>query len=197
MLIAAILIAEILFWACLLAGLVFRYMFKLPKIGIFLLILTPVIDIALIGFTFWELSRTGTARFMHGVAAFYIGLTVSFGPRLIAVLDQKFLVRFGSGESERVKGEKKDVDETGPERRYRQSFADWKRCVIGALLAGGILGIGFFLVDSSGIFWLIYWEIVLVFTVITWGLIGPWRAHRNWKKGKNESASTRTRPKVV
>lgn len=83
------LLAEITFWACLLLGFAFRYFFKLPRAGIALLIATPVIDLVLLGFTYYTLSQENQASFMHGFAAFYISFSVVFGRDVIAAVDRK------------------------------------------------------------------------------------------------------------
>ena len=51
MLIALILAAEVAFWLILLSGLAARYVFGRPRLGLALLVATPLVDLALLGAT--------------------------------------------------------------------------------------------------------------------------------------------------
>ena len=77
MLVATV-VAEAMFWACLVLGCVFRYTLKMPRTGIVLLAATPVIDLLLLVFSYITLSQSGAAEFMHGFAAFYIAFDRKF-----------------------------------------------------------------------------------------------------------------------
>lgn len=89
MLVATV-VAEAMFWACLVLGCVFRYTLKMPRTGIVLLAATPVIDLLLLVFSYITLSQSGAAEFMHGFAAFYIAFSIVFGRSIIHAFDRKF-----------------------------------------------------------------------------------------------------------
>ncbi|QFT88639.1 hypothetical protein FIU87_08290 [Bacillus sp. THAF10] len=81
---------EILFWVVIISGLVFRYVFNKKRTGIFLLALTPVVDLILIAITGFDLYKGATATIAHGVAAIYIGISIAFGKSMINWADQQF-----------------------------------------------------------------------------------------------------------
>ena len=90
MMLVATVVAEAMFWACLVLGCVFRYTLKMPRTGIVLLAATPVIDLLLLVFSYITLSQSGAAEFMHGFAAFYIAFSIVFGRSIIHAFDRKF-----------------------------------------------------------------------------------------------------------
>lgn len=85
-----IIISEVGFWVLILAGLITRYIFKLKKMGLFLFALTPVIDCILLVATSVDLYHGATATKVHGIAAIYIGVSISFGKSIIAWADTHF-----------------------------------------------------------------------------------------------------------
>lgn len=85
-----IITAEIAFWIVIFSGLYTRYILKRDKLSIFLLLLTPLIDFALLVLTAIDLKNGATATFAHGLAAIYIGVSIAFGKSMIAWADGKF-----------------------------------------------------------------------------------------------------------
>lgn len=82
---------EIAFWVFLLAGLTLRYVFRLPKAGLVLLTLSPVVDLVLLLLTGWDLLYNNSqATTAHGLAAVYIGISLAFGKRLVRWADGRF-----------------------------------------------------------------------------------------------------------
>ena len=86
----AIIACEILFWIVIMLGLIFRYLLKMKKLGLFFLALTPVVDLILIIITSVDLYRGATATIIHGLAAVYIGVSLSFGKSMIKWADERF-----------------------------------------------------------------------------------------------------------
>lgn len=74
---------EIMFWIVIILGLVTRYVFNRKKLGLFLMALTPVIDLILLIITTFDLYRGATATVSHGIAAVYIGISIGFGKSMI------------------------------------------------------------------------------------------------------------------
>ncbi|WP_223069739.1 hypothetical protein [Paenibacillus caui] len=88
---------EIAFWLFVLAGLVCRYLLRLNKTGMVLLLLTPVVDLILLGVTVVDLQRGAAAGFAHGLAAVYIGVSITYGHRMVRWADIRFAHRFAGG----------------------------------------------------------------------------------------------------
>ncbi|CAM4134505.1 hypothetical protein [Lederbergia lenta] len=86
-----IIACEIGFWIVILGGLITRYIFKKKKLGLFLLALTPVIDLILLIITGIDLHRGAIATQAHAIAAVYIGVSIAFGKSMIEWADERFL----------------------------------------------------------------------------------------------------------
>lgn len=159
--------AEVTFWILLLGGLCCRYILRLNALSAVLLIATPVVDLAVVMLTYIDLNNGSPSDFAHGLAAFYVGFSVIFGPDIIRRMDRRFAFRYGG----------LDAQSAAP-LPPRTTMAQWRRCLVASTITLGLLAIGLLIVDLSHAFWLIYWMIVMVFTAVTWGIIGPWRAAR-------------------
>ncbi|MBO2945981.1 hypothetical protein JJQ72_18535 [Paenibacillus sp. F411] len=96
--IAALIVGcEIGFWVLVVAGLCARYLFGRKKLGALLLAATPVVDLLLITVTVLDLKNGAEAKWVHGLAAVYIGVTIAFGRSMISWADQRFAYRFAGG----------------------------------------------------------------------------------------------------
>ena len=89
-----IVVCEAAFWAFVLAGLISRYLLRRPKLGVALLLMTPVVDLVLMAATVIDLRAGSTASIFHGLAAVYVGVSVAFGHRMIRRADERFAHRF-------------------------------------------------------------------------------------------------------
>lgn len=85
-----IIACEIAFWVVIVSGLVVRYLLKRPKLGLFLLALTPVVDLILLLATGFDLYRGAVATTAHAIAAVYIGVSIAYGKSMIEWADQRF-----------------------------------------------------------------------------------------------------------
>lgn len=92
---------EIAFWIFVAAGLSVRYLLGMKRLGVGLLMATPVIDLLLLVATVMDLQRGATASTVHGIAAIYIGVSIAFGHQMIAWADRYFLFWFKGGENPR------------------------------------------------------------------------------------------------
>ncbi|MFP7495206.1 hypothetical protein SFC66_15620 [Terribacillus saccharophilus] len=88
--IVLIILCEIGFWVFIAAGLVARYVFKLPRVGMVLLSATPLIDLLLLAATGFDLARGATATAAHAIAAIYIGVSLAYGKSMIRWADHRF-----------------------------------------------------------------------------------------------------------
>ncbi|MGH3022428.1 MAG: hypothetical protein ACRDNI_02120 [Gaiellaceae bacterium] len=135
MLIALIVAAEAAFWLLLVAGLATRYVFRRERLGIALLLATPLVDLALLAVTTVDLRRGGEAALPHALAAAYIGVSVAWGQRIIGWADARFAHRFAGGPAP------ERPPRTGREHAARQR-REWLRHLVAWATGTALLGIG-------------------------------------------------------
>jgi len=126
----AIVICEVAFWALLLAGVTARYAFGRPRLSTALLVSVPLADVVLLTVTAIDLAAGAEADWTHGLAAFYLGFSVVFGPTLVATVDQRFARRHG-------------VQVAPPPAVASRLAAHWRlwlRCLAACALAAAVLG---------------------------------------------------------
>ncbi|MGW2557998.1 hypothetical protein ACWCXB_01890 [Streptomyces sp. NPDC001514] len=97
MIVALIVICEVGFWVLLAAGLAVRYLLKMPRAGLALLLCEPLLEVVLLVVTALDLKNGGEPSWKHGLAALYIGYTVGHGHRTIKWLDGHAAHRIGGG----------------------------------------------------------------------------------------------------
>lgn len=86
-----IIAVEVGFWVFIGAGLVTRYLLGRIRLGLLLLAMTPVLDLfLLIATTVDILANDATATAAHGMAAIYLGVSLTFGKRMIRWADERF-----------------------------------------------------------------------------------------------------------
>ena len=151
---AALLIAEVAFWGCLFLGLLVRYTFKKPQLGLWLLAMTPAIDFLLLIYAAYDLHKSGQADFFHGFSAFYVVFSVVFGRDLIAMMDRWF---------------------AGVKNNPRQT-ASLGRCVLASAITAIVLAGLIAITGKAGSFWLLYWLIAVVFAPLMWWGVDRWNA---------------------
>jgi hypothetical protein len=137
---AVILAGEVAFWAFVLAGLAARYLLGRPRLGVTLLLMTPVVDLVLVAATVIDLRAGATADFFHGLAAIYVGVSIAFGHRMIRWADERFAHRFAGGPPP------KRPPKRGPEHARREREG-WYRHLLAwavgsALLLGMVVLVG-------------------------------------------------------
>lgn len=133
MILTVIVACEIGFWVFILLGLIARYGLRWRLTGTVLLAMTPVLDIVLLTAVIINLQNGGTATFVHGLAALYLGVSISYGHKMIKWADVRFAHRFFQGPA--------------PVKFYGLKYAKecWKD-VVRTTLAVGI---------AAGILWLL------------------------------------------
>ncbi|MEU5521673.1 hypothetical protein ABZ759_13645 [Streptomyces sp. NPDC047860] len=87
MIVALIAACEIGFWVLLAAGLACRYLLKMPRTGLALLLCEPLLEVVLLVATALDLKSGAEPNWTHGLAALYIGYTVGHGHRTVKWLD--------------------------------------------------------------------------------------------------------------
>jgi hypothetical protein len=140
-LIALIVAAEVAFWLILLSGLTARYVLRRPRLGMALLVVTPLVDLALLTATTIDLRRGGEAALPHALAAVYIGVTVAWGHRIVRWADIRFAHRFAGG-----------PPPTRPPRTGSRHAArerrEWLRHLVAWTIGTALLGIGVLVVGD-------------------------------------------------
>jgi len=138
----AIVICEVLFWVFILSGLIVRYLAKKEKIGLLLLAMTPIVDVALLFLTGIDLYRGATATAAHGVAAIYIGVSIAYGKSMISWADTNFRYYI-------LKSGEKPVKKTGM-AFAKQQMGNWVRHLFAYVLGVGLLlGLTLWVGDAS------------------------------------------------
>lgn len=97
MIYAVILSCEIGFWVVIALGLVTRYVFGKPRLGAFLLVLAPIVDIILLIATAAHLRSGAEPGAAHALAAIYLGFSITYGHAMIRWADVRFAHRYADG----------------------------------------------------------------------------------------------------
>lgn len=136
-----IIICEISFWLVILLGLFTRYIWKKPMLGLFILALTPIIDLMLLVFTGYDLAQGATATMAHGLAAVYIGVSIVFGKSMIQWADERFRYYV-------TKEGPKPVKLVGREYAFHY-LKGWGKHVFSYVIGAGILAFVIFFINDA------------------------------------------------
>ncbi|MFD5428449.1 hypothetical protein [Streptomyces sp. NPDC127084] len=149
MVVTLIVICEIGFWVLLAAGLSARYLLKMPRTGLAILLCEPLLELVLFAVTALDLKNGADPSLRHGIAALYIGYTVGHGHRTIKWLDGHAAHRFAGGPPP-VKPPR------GGMARVRHEARLWLGTLIGAAVATVLLLLAIWYVGDparSGSLW--------------------------------------------
>ncbi|SDD02085.1 hypothetical protein SAMN05421663_10610 [Terribacillus halophilus] len=136
-----IILCEIGFWIFIAAGLIARYVFKLPKVGLILLSATPLIDLVLLAATSFDLARGATATIAHAIAAVYIGVSLAYGKSMIRWADQRFAYYI-------IKQGEKPKKLYGKEHALKE-VKGWLQHVLAYIIGAGLLFAVIFWIDDA------------------------------------------------
>ncbi|MET9374454.1 hypothetical protein ABZX98_09940 [Streptomyces sp. NPDC002992] len=143
MIVALIAICEVGFWVLLAAGLATRYLLKMPRAGLALLLCEPLLEVVLLVVTAIDLKNGADPSWKHGLAAVYIGYTVGHGHRTVKWLDGHAAHRFGGA-----------PPPVGPPRygmaRARHEGRVWLGSVTAGAVASGLLLLAAWYVGPDG-----------------------------------------------
>ncbi|MER7895931.1 hypothetical protein ABTX62_07320 [Streptomyces sp. NPDC096046] len=141
MIVALIAVCEIGFWVLLAAGLSVRYLLRMPRTGLALLLCEPLLEVVLLVATALDLKNGADPNWTHGLAALYIGYTVGHGHRTVKWLDGHAAHRLG--------GAPKPI---GPPRygmaRARHEGTVWLGTLTAAVVATVLLQLAIWYVDD-------------------------------------------------
>ncbi|MFE3327498.1 hypothetical protein [Streptomyces sp. NPDC059176] len=87
MIVTLIVVCEVGFWVLLCAGLGVRYLLRMRRTGMAILLCEPLLELVLLVATAVDLKNGADPSWTHGLAALYIGYTVGHGHRTIRWLD--------------------------------------------------------------------------------------------------------------
>jgi hypothetical protein len=127
---AVIIACEIGFWLAVLGGLAARYLKGSRRVDTALLVCAPLIDVVLLGAVSAHLATGATASWHHGLAALYIGFSVTYGQRMIRWADTRFAHHFSGGSI---------PDKPTGSQYTKQCWADVIRTIAAAAMAAGII----------------------------------------------------------
>ncbi|GGZ92163.1 hypothetical protein ACFOOM_23245 [Streptomyces echinoruber] len=97
MVVGWVLTCEVAFWVLLAAGLAFRYVLRMPRTSLALLLCEPLLEVVLFAVTAIDLRNGAEPDWRHGLAAVYIGFTVGLGPATVRWADARVAHRFAGG----------------------------------------------------------------------------------------------------
>jgi hypothetical protein len=167
MIVALIVASEVGFWVLLGAGLLARYLLRLRRLSVVLLLGSPVLDLVLLVATTVDLRRGGTAGPMHGLAAIYLGFSVMFGHAMIRWADQRFAHRFAGGPPP-WKPPK------GGWARARYEWREWGKAIVACGIAAALLGAGILMVgEAERAAGLVAWLQRMPVVLVIWFAVGP------------------------
>jgi hypothetical protein len=139
--VALIAACEIGFWVLLAAGLAFRYLLRMPRTGLALLLCEPLLEVVLLVATALDLKNGAEPNWTHGLAALYIGYTVGHGHRTVKWLDGHAAHRLGDAPKP-----------VGPPRygmaRARHEGTVWLGTLTAAVVATVLLQLAIWYVDD-------------------------------------------------
>lgn len=177
MLIAAIIAAEMLFWVFLFGGLATRYLLGRKRLGMALLLGSPIADAVLLALTAIDLHNGAVATQAHALAAVYLGFTVAFGHDIVRWADVRFAHRFAGGPAP---GRRPRV---GPERVARE-WREFRKAGLAAAVTATILGLLAIIAgDIARAEALLSYFVVLGVVLVIWFLTGPVPALANRMRG--------------
>ncbi|MBW5421596.1 hypothetical protein GKQ77_08450 [Streptomyces sp. BG9H] len=142
MIVTLIIICEVGFWVLLAAGLAARYLLRMPRLGVAILLCEPLLEVLLLVVTAVDLRNGADPSWKHGLAAVYIGYTVGHGHRTVKWLDGHAAHRFHGTPLPRP-------PRYGMARALHEARI-WLGTVVAAAVATGLLLLAMWYVDDPG-----------------------------------------------
>ncbi|MEU7040661.1 hypothetical protein AB0A77_06320 [Streptomyces varsoviensis] len=159
MIVALIVACEVAFWVLLAVGLSLRYLAKMPRAGLAVLLLEPVLELVLLAVTAIDLKNGAEPDWKHGLAAVYIGFTVGLGHQTIKWVDGHVAHRW-AGAPKPAKP---------PKYGMARTVHEWKtagRWILAAVVAMALLqGAIWYVGDDGGTGSLRAWQTKMVWVI--------------------------------
>jgi hypothetical protein len=131
-LLAVIAGCEIGFWVLLAAGMATRYLLRLPRLGLVLLAMVPLVDVVLLVASVIDIRSGAEPAFKHSLAAIFIGVSVGFGHQSLKWADGWAAYKFADGPRPRK-------PRKGSREKVRHERRGWCRHVIAYLVGVGVM----------------------------------------------------------
>ncbi|MGP3972707.1 hypothetical protein ACTWQF_01490 [Streptomyces sp. 8N114] len=142
MIVTLIVVCEVGFWVMLAAGLALRYLARMPRTSAAVLLCEPLLEVVLLVVTAIDLRNGAEPDWMHGLAAVYIGFTVTYG---------HYMVKWADGHAAHLLG--RGPRPAKPPRYGRaRTVHEWKmaaRSIGAAAIAAGLLQIAIWYVGGA------------------------------------------------
>ncbi|MFE2101510.1 MULTISPECIES: hypothetical protein [unclassified Streptomyces] len=159
MIVGLIVACEVAFWVLLAAGLAFRYLWRMPRTGLALLLCEPLLEVVLFVVTAIDLKNGAEPDWRHGLAAVYIGFTAGLGRSTVRWADARVAHRFAGGPPP-VKP---------PKYGTARAVHEWKvagRWILSALVALALLqGAAWYVGDDGDTGSLRAWQLRMVWVI--------------------------------
>ncbi|MFE0684531.1 hypothetical protein ACFW17_27520 [Streptomyces sp. NPDC058961] len=97
MIVTLIIACEVGFWVLLAAGLALRYLARMPRASVAVLLCEPLLEVVLLVVTAVDLKHGAQPDWKHGLAAVYIGFSAGMGHYLVTRADAWVAYRFAGG----------------------------------------------------------------------------------------------------
>ncbi|MFI0775182.1 hypothetical protein [Streptomyces sp. NPDC021212] len=97
MIVALIIACEVGFWVLLAVGLALRYVARMPRASVGVLLCEPMLELVLFVATAIDLKNGAEPDWKHGLAAVYIGYSAALGHQTIQWVDARVAHRFFHG----------------------------------------------------------------------------------------------------
>jgi hypothetical protein len=172
---------EIAFWILLLLGLAVRYLAQRRRLGAALLLCVPLVDLVLLVVTVLHLRAGGTPGATTGLAAAYLGVSVAFGPGIVARMDARLAHRW-SAAPPAAKPPRYGAE------RARYEWAELRKAALAfaiasVLLLGGIALVGGFDRGQPLLVWIYKLALVLLIWLAVAVSYTVWPARPNGTRG--------------
>jgi hypothetical protein len=141
--VALIIACEVGFWVLLAVGLALRYVAKMPRASVVVLLCEPMLELVLFVATAIDLKNGAEPDWKHGLAAVYIGFSAALGHQTIRWADARVAHRFFGGPPP-VKP---------PKYGMARASHEWKtaaRWMLAAVIAMGLLQGAIWYVGDDG-----------------------------------------------
>jgi hypothetical protein len=135
-----IIVCEAGFWVLLAAGLAVRYLLRMPRTGLALLLCEPLLEAALLAVTALDLRNGADPDWTHGLAALYLGYTAGHGHRTVKWLDGLA--------AHRLDGRPRARPPRYGMARARHEGRVWLGTLVAAAVATGLLRLAMWYVDD-------------------------------------------------
>ncbi|MFI6051621.1 hypothetical protein ACIBCO_16225 [Streptomyces violascens] len=97
MIVTLIIACEVGFWVLLGVGLALRYLVKMPRTSVAVLLCEPLLEVVLLVVTAVDLKNGAQPDWKHGLAAVYIGFSAGMGHYMVTRADAWVAYRFAGG----------------------------------------------------------------------------------------------------